>query len=226
MCGRFTLTQSNPQVIQQTFQLTQAPEGLTPRYNIAPTQPVAAVAHDEHDQRKFGWMRWGLIPSWSKDASSASGLINARAESVHEKPSFRAAFKRRRCLVIADGFYEWRKNDDGSKTPMHIRLADGSPFAIAGLWERWTEPESGEDVITCTLITTTPNRLMADIHNRMPVILPPDAYDVWLDRHLENPDTLRHLLIPYDPAQMIAYAVSKKVNNPAYDGPDLIERVQ
>jgi putative SOS response-associated peptidase YedK len=226
MCGRITTTQANPETIQQAFDLKEPPQDLSPRYNITPGQNILVVAHNAEDQNAAGWMYWGLIPPWAKERKIAHSLINARGESVHEKPAFRSAFKSRRCLIVADGFYEWRKNADGSKTPMHIRMADGQPFGIGGLWERWTDPDSGEIVTSCTIITTTPNELMAPIHNRMPVILPRDRYTDWLSRQNQDIEYLQSLLVPYDPAAMVAYEVSKRVNNPAYDAPDLIERVQ
>jgi putative SOS response-associated peptidase YedK len=225
MCGRFTLTELDPDLVAETFALPGVPD-LPPRYNIAPTQPVATVIYDADGGRnELVVMRWGLIPSWAKDPTIGSRLINARGETVHEKPSFRSAFKRRRCLIVADGFYEWQQQASGPKVPMYITLRDHRPFGFAGLWERWTEPESGEVLTTCTIVTTTPNDLMAPIHNRMPVILPRDAYAAWLDPAQEGGEQVRRLLRPYPAEQMIAYPVSRKVNSPANDSPDLIERV-
>ncbi len=176
MCGRFTLT-INPDELQQQFGLSEAPPTqLAPRYNIAPTQAVAVIANNS--DRKLELFQWGLIPSWAKDPKIGSKMINARAETLAEKPSFRTALKRRRCLVVADGFYEWKKTGSG-KTPMYIQLKDGQPFGFAGLWEAWQSPDDGL-IKTCTIITTTPNALLAEIHYRMPVILPREAYDTWL----------------------------------------------
>ena len=226
MCGRFTTTNADPEQIKETFDLKETPssEDLTPRYNVAPSQDIAVVAHDENNDNKLGFMRWGLIPSWAKDPKIGHKMINARGETVHEKPSFRAAFKKRRCLIVADGFYEWRKNPDGSKTPMYIRLASGEPFGFAGLWERWENPHSGTLVTTTTIITTSANDLVRDIHERMPVIIPRDMFTTWLSREMQDTDELRHLLIPYPADVMTAYPVSKKVNSPNNDSPDLIER--
>lgn len=219
MCGRFTLT-IDPDDLREAFKLSEPPPaGLGPRYNIAPSQPVAVVAND--GTRKLQLFKWGLIPAWAKDPKIGNSLINARAETVAEKPAFRAAFKRRRCLVLADGFYEWKKTGS-AKTPMYIQLAGGAPFAFAGLWETWRAPDAS-DISTCTIITTEPNSLMADIHNRMPVILPPGAYDVWLrPGELPAVEALA-LLQPFDAKRMTARAVSTRVNSPKFDGPECLK---
>jgi len=224
MCGRFALTEPDPAAIAEQFSVHHVPE-LAPRYNIAPTQPVATVVREpEHGLNEIAVMRWGLIPAWAKDPSIGSRLINARGETVHEKPSFRAALRRRRCLVLADGFYEWQKRPDGVKQPVFIRLKDDGLFALAGLWERWTEPQSGEVLVTCTIITTSPNELVAPLHNRMPVILPREDYDAWLDPARTDPATVMPLLRPYPAEAMTCYPVSRLVNNPRNEGPELIER--
>jgi putative SOS response-associated peptidase YedK len=198
------------------------PDGLRevyqPRFNIAPTQPVAVVANDGKHQLDF--FVWGLIPFWAKDPGIGSRMINARAETLQEKPAFRNAFRRRRCLILADGFYEWRK-DAGGKTPMYLRLANGKPFAFAGLWEAWNSPE-GTEVLSCTIITTEPNELVATIHNRMPVILPEEAYSQWLQSWEMDPGSLVQLLKPHPSQAMQAYAVSPLVNNPSNDLPEAI----
>ena len=218
MCGRFTLT-VDPSQLAAAFDLAAPPPPeLVPRYNIAPTQPVAVIANTE--PRRIELFRWGLIPVWAKDAKIGNSLINARAETVAEKPAFRAAFKQRRCLVLADGFYEWRREAAG-KTPMYIQLKDGRPFALAGLWETWQTP-AGETWQTCTVITTTPNRLMTPIHDRMPVILPPAAYAAWLTPGSLPAVEALALLQPYDPEAMTARPVSTRVNNPRVDAPDLL----
>jgi putative SOS response-associated peptidase YedK len=225
MCGRFTLT-VDPSDLQEAFPGFAPPAGstATPRYNIAPTQSVAAVANNGQKQIEF--FRWGLIPSWAKDPAIGSRMINARAETLAEKPSFRTAFKRRRCLILADGFYEWRKNPGGkAKTPMYIRLKSGEPFAFAGLWEVWHSPDD-KTILSCTIITTTPNALMEKIHDRMPVILKPEAYDRWLDPAEQPPDQLSVLLKPYPASYLTAYAVSTLVNKPGYDTPELIVPVK
>jgi putative SOS response-associated peptidase YedK len=218
MCGRFTLT-VDPDQLQQQFGLKQPPPAaLAPRFNIAPSQAVAVVANNA--ERVLELFQWGLIPSWAKDPKIGNKLINARAETLAEKPSFRSALKRRRCLVVADGFYEWKK-EGSAKTPMYIQLKDGRPFAFAGLWEVW-QPPAGSPVKTCTIITTEPNALLAGIHNRMPAILPPEGYDTWLTPgELPTVEALA-LLQPYDPAQMKATLVSSRVNSPAVDMPELV----
>ncbi len=218
MCGRFTLT-VDPDELQQQFGLKEPPPAeLAPRYNIAPSQAVAVIANNK--DRVLELFQWGLVPSWAKDPKIGNKMINARAETLPEKPSFRAALKRRRCLVVADGFYEWKKAGT-AKTPMYIQLKDGRPFAFAGLWEVW-QPPDGSLLKTCTIITTEPNALMASIHNRMPAILPREAYDAWLTPgELPSVDAMA-LLKPYDPAQMKATPVSSRVNSPAVDVPELV----
>lgn len=223
MCGRFTLTNPDPNVIAKTFNLDAVPADLSAHYNVAPSQAIPTVIRDAEGQNHLAFMHWGLIPSWSKDASGASKMINARAETIATKPAFRTALSKRRCLVIADGFYEWRTEEDGPKTPMYIQLADKQLFGFAGLWERWTEPESGEVLTSCTIITTTPNDLMKSIHNRMPVILPRDAYAEWLDYKQTDANAVTPLLVPYPADKMIAYPVSRRVNNVRYDAPDLVQ---
>jgi len=223
MCGRFTLTNPDPTVIAKTFNLDSVPVDVPGRYNVAPTQAVATVLNDADNLRHFAWMAWGLVPSWSKDAKGAGKLINARAETVAEKPSYRAALSKRRCLLIADGFYEWRLNADKTKTPMYIRLESGQPFGFAGLWERWTNPDSGEILTSCALITTTANDVVKPIHDRMPVILPPDAYADWLNYKQTDGQQITRLLTPYPADLMIAYPVSTLVNSPRTDDPAMIQ---
>jgi len=218
MCGRFTLT-ADVAALQETFPWLNIPVEMTPRYNIAPTQPVAVVPNDGKNQLDF--YTWGLIPSWAKDPLIGSRMINARAETLAEKPAFRAAFRRRRCLILADGFYEWQQAKGTSKIPMYIRLVSGEPFAFAGLWEIWNSSD-GSTILSCAIITTQPNELMEKIHNRMPVILPPDAYPIWLDPDEQNPSRLSSLLHPYPADEMQAYAVSRFVNSPSNDSPQCI----
>ena len=217
MCGRFTLSQQAP-AIASVFQLNQVPT-IEPRYNIAPTQPVATVLQTSARERQFQLLRWGLIPAWAKDATMGSRLINARAETVAEKPSFRSAFRHRRCLVIADGFYEWRRQD-GKKQPFYFRMQNQQPFAFAGLWEHWQDPK-GEAIDSCTILTTEANELLQQIHERMPVILNPKDYDMWLDPTMQI-EQLQQLLQPYSSAVMTSYPVSTKVNKPTNDTPELI----
>ncbi len=219
MCGRYTLT-IDPAELMDRFNLTSADVTIQPRYNIAPTQMVAVV-YDE-SPRTLSAAQWGLIPSWSKDASIGSKMINARAETLDEKLSYRTLLKKRRCLILADGFYEWQKHEDGSKTPMRITLADGAPFALAGLWDMWKTPE-GERLRTCTIITTAPNALMETIHNRMPALLTRAAEADWLNKANDDPLHLKSLLAPYPAERMKAYAVSKAVNSVKNDQPAIIE---
>lgn len=223
MCGRFTLTEPDVGVLIETFSLTHPPDPMLPRYNIAPTQGVATVVNENDGSRVLRLMRWGLIPSWAKDPSVGARMINARSETLAEKPAFRNALKRRRCLIVADGFYEWQKQP-GGKVPMFITLKDRQPFGFAGLYETWTEPESGASVTTCTIITGPANALVAPIHDRMPIILPSGAYDRWLDPQEMNTALLTDLLKPYPAGQMMAYPVSARVNAPTFDDPSLIER--
>jgi putative SOS response-associated peptidase YedK len=220
MCGRFTLTDPDADLAVQ-FNLPEIPD-LRPRYNIAPTQPVAAVrVPAKSSAREMVLLRWGLIPFWARDPKIGSQMINARSETVAEKPAFRAAFRRRRCLVVADGFYEWQKTD-GTKQPFYIRLRDARPFAFAGLWEHWKGPDDTA-IESCTLLTTQPNDLLRAVHNRMPVILQPRDYDLWLDPEIEKPELLRPLLLPYPPEKMDAYPVSRYVNSPNNDDPSCVE---
>ena len=219
MCGRFTLI-ADPALIQTTFLLDSVPEDVTPRFNIAPTQPV--LTRTNEGERRAAWMRWGLIPPWAKDMSLGNKLINARAETLAEKASFRNAFRKRRCLVFADGFYEWQKvgND---KRPMYIRVNDGEPFAMAGLWEAWKHPTSGEWLRSCTIVTTGANAFMSQYHHRMPVILDPMARDAWLSPEDLPPEALLPYLEPYfDDDAMSAYEVSHLVNSPANEVPECI----
>lgn len=222
MCGRFTL-RTPAHRLAEAFGVDALPN-LAPRYNIAPTQDVVAIRHAD-DGRELTMLRWGLIPSWAKDPAIGARMINARAETVAEKPSFRAAFRQRRCLVVADGFYEWRKTADAPKAPKqpyYIRLASGDAFAIAGLWERWRDP-AGETVESCTLITTEANRELAPIHHRMPVIVSPADYDAWLEPHPASAEALHALLRPYPGAEMTAFPIGRHVNNVRNDDPACIE---
>ncbi|MGQ4647337.1 SOS response-associated peptidase family protein [Lyngbya aestuarii] len=224
MCGRFSQTQS-AEVIAQAFQIAEVPP-LTPRYNIAPTQSVGTILQTpEQQQRQFRMLRWGLIPSWAKDAKIGARLINARTETVAEKPAFRSAFKRRRCLVIADGFYEWQKHEGKKqKQPFYFRLKDEQPFAFAGLWEHWQDAD-GSEVESCTILTTEPNNLTRPIHNRMPVIIEPKDYPLWLDSEVKKSELLQPLLHPYPPEEMIVYPVSKVVNKASNDSAECVERI-
>ncbi|MBW4555407.1 MAG: SOS response-associated peptidase [Trichormus sp. ATA11-4-KO1] len=218
MCGRFTLNQSAA-ALAEFFHIQQIPD-LAAQYNIAPTQRVATVLHNpESGKREFQQLRWGLIPSWAKDPSMGAKLINARAETVAEKPAFRSAFKHRRCLVLADGFYEWQRQN-GKKQPFYFRLSDGQPFGFAGLWERWQTED--EEITSCTILTTAANELLQSIHDRMPVILAPQDYDLWLNPQIQTPEPLQQLLCPYPDQAMTAYPVSTWVNKPQNNSPECI----
>ena len=221
MCGRFTL-RSNPHRIAEVFQLEQQLE-LFPRYNIAPTQDIAAVRFDaDQNRRQLSFLYWGLIPSWAKDAKIAGRMINARAETLAEKPSFRHAFAKKRCLIPADGFYEWKKLGDGTKQPYYIHRQDDEPFAFAGLWESWKT--EGRTIESCTIITTSANELMEPLHDRMPVILPAEVYAVWLDPEIQDKAALAELLKPFDSDLLEAYPVSTLVNNSRNENPKCLER--
>lgn len=220
MCGRFV--QSSPvERYARMFGVATTVES-TPRYNAAPTQPILAVRVAPSGRRELVPLRWGLIPAWSAGPDSRYSMINARAETVHQKPAYRDAFRRRRCLIPADGFYEWRQERSG-REPYYIRLRDGEPFAFAGLWESWQQPD-GERIDSCTIIVTEANELVRPIHDRMPVILPPESHSAWLDPDQHDPARLLPLLRPYPAQAMEAWRVSRRVNNPRHDGPDLIER--
>jgi putative SOS response-associated peptidase YedK len=221
MCGRYTLRKPATEIAEE-FDLPEVPV-LMPRFNVAPTQNVAVVRL-EPDQRVRGLdtLRWGLIPSWADDPSIGNRMINARAETVAEKPAFRHALKAKRCLVVADGFFEWQKID-GRKQPFYIKMRDDHPFAFAGLWERWTRGD--EPVESCTIITTGANELMQPIHDRMPVIVPKPAYDLWLDPTIKDPKRLQPLLAPYPSDEMVAYTVSTVVNSPKNDVEACVQRV-
>ncbi|NWG33301.1 MAG: SOS response-associated peptidase [Chloroflexi bacterium] len=219
MCGRFTLA-VDPADFQETFGNYTFPANFAPRFNIAPSQPILAIPNDGMNMAEF--FIWGLIPMWAKDPAIGKRLINARGETVAEKPSFRGSFKYKRCLILADGFYEWKTNaGKKTKTPYYIYMQDRRPFAFAGLWDTWESPD-GSSVKTCTIITTEPNELMASLHDRMPVILHPRDYDRWLEASPQTPENLLALLKPYPAEAMSAHPVSPLVNKPENDTPQLI----
>lgn len=221
MCGRFTLT-AEPDTLKEIFEISDIDNSqLEPRYNIAPTQMVATVLYNyETEQRECQFLRWGLIPHWSKDSSGGAKMINARAETLAEKPSFRSAFKRRRCLVVADGFYEWKRLET-KKQPYYFQLKNKQPFAFAGLWEEWHSPEN-EKITSCTIVTTEANELLQPIHHRMPVIIQQSDYERWLDPQLQKTEPLQELLRSYEAENMSAHTVSIKVNNPKHSSPECI----
>ncbi|MXY97357.1 MAG: SOS response-associated peptidase [Gemmatimonadetes bacterium] len=220
MCGRYSLTADLAELAGR-FEFDGDWDAFERRYNIAPTQEVLTVVGGE--KRRGGFMRWGLIPHWAKDSKIGSRMINARAETVAEKPSFRTALRRRRCLVLADGFYEWQRVGK-NKRPMRIVLRSGEPFAFAGLWSVWRDPNSNR-VPSCTIITTAANDQLSPIHDRMPVILPRDLEELWLDTRVDDPSALDSILTPYPGDEMDAYEVSPLVNSAANNQPEVIARV-
>jgi putative SOS response-associated peptidase YedK len=220
MCGRYTLL-SAPEAIRALFRYAEQPN-YPPRHNIAPSQPIAIVRLAD-GKRQFALMRWGLLPSWVKDPRSFSLLINARGESVLDKPAFRAAMRRRRCLIPADGFYEWKREGEG-KRPYYIRAKNGEPMAFAGLWEIWTGP-NGEELETAVIVTTTANRQLAAIHDRMPVIVAPEAFDFWLDSAKVDAETAAALIAPAGEGLLDVHPVSNAVNRTTNDSAALIEPV-
>ena len=215
MCGRYRLSRRK-QVVEEYFGTVSGDEEWGPRFNIAPTQPIPVIRRNPKEPiRELSLMRWGLIPSWAKDSSAAARMINARSETASAKPSFRDAMKYRRCLIPADGFYEWAKTAKG-KQPYCFEVNDGELFAFAGLWDRWKDP-SGKTVETCSILTTTPNAVTSPVHDRMPVILSPDGYDLWLDPGMRDAGAASELLKPYDARLMRCYPVSTRINRVAND---------
>jgi len=221
MCGRFAL-KTPPRSIQEHFHLPETAY-LSPRYNIAPSQTIAVVRHlPGKTFRQLDMLHWGLIPAWAKDMKIGYKMINARGETLAQKPSFRSAFKTRRCLIVADGFFEWKRSAR-SKQPFYVHLADGAVFAFAGIWESWNSP-LGSTVESCTIITTSPNELLQEVHERMPVILHPKEYATWL-RDLTPEHSLHQLLVPYPAAEMEIHRVSSLVNNPKNDSISCIQPI-
>lgn len=219
MCGRFTLT-INPAELKDAFGDFIFPDRFMPRFNIAPSQPILAIPNDGKNKADF--FLWGLIPSWSKDPSIANKLINARGETIAEKPSFRGGFKYKRCLILTDGFYEWKAAEGvKTKTPYFIHMKDRQPFAFAGIWDEWHSPD-GNTLRTCTIITTEPNELMSTLHNRMPVILDKQDYAAWLDAAPQTPEKLLPFIRPFPADRMSAYPVSTMVNSPGNDRAECI----
>lgn len=224
MCGRYRLT-AKERWLAEFFNLDPEDVDWAARWNVAPTQDVATIRQDRNEPvRKFGLMRWGLIPSWAKDDSIGVKAINAMAETAAEKPFFREAIRKRRCLIPADGFYEWKLIGPKKKQPYNIGLRDSGLFAFAGLWERWKNPK-GMELETCTILTTDANSLVKDVHNRMPVILRPEDYDLWLDSGVADPEQVADLLKPFDARMMRKYPVSPAVSSVANDGPECGEEI-
>ena len=223
MCGRYTLA-TPTEALAELFQLQTALPSLRLRYNIAPTQPVAVVRRSTEGEREMVIMHWGLIPSWAKEPDIGNRLINARSETVSEKPSFRSAFKRRRCLVPTDGFYEWQRLNK-RKQPHYIRMGDGEPFAFAGLWEHW-EGQDETVIESCAILTTEANAFVRPIHNRMPVIVEPGNYDLWLETEPDRTGALARLMRPYSGDRLTAFPISTWVNNPKNDDARCVEPIE
>lgn len=214
MCGRFALSAKTKEIENLVPDL-KINEDLKPRYNIAPTQRIAAVLNKIPKELSF--VKWGLIPFWAKDKSIGVRLINARAETIDEKPAFKNSFKSKRCLIFADGFYEWKVSSGKMKTPYFVKLKTGEPFTFAGLWDSWFDKENNTNLTTATIITTEPNELMKDIHNRMPVILSKEFRELWLDNDFHDLKYLSSILLPYPAEEMESYETSLRVNNTNYD---------
>lgn len=220
MCGRFS-NRTSAEKIKQEFRIDEVPS-MEARYNIAPAQKILGVSQ-EASEREARMFKWGLVPSWAKDSSMGARLINARSETVHEKPAFREAFKCRRCIIPADGFYEWHKTS-GRKQPYYFTMRDEHPFGFAGLWEKWKSAE-GEVLETCSILTTVANDTVKIVHDRMPVILHPEDYELWIDNDSRKINLLKDLLRPYPGQEMFGYPVSTTVNSAQSQGPELVKQV-
>ena len=224
MCGRYRLSRRK-QIIAEHFDASPGEQDWSPRYNVAPTQPVPVVRqHPKEPRRVLSLMRWGLIPSWAKGTSGSAGMINARSETAAAKPAFRDSMKFRRCLVPADGFYEWRRSGT-TKQPFCFEVNDGELFAFGGLWDRWRDP-SEQWIWSCSVLTTTPNTVTSAVHDRMPVILSGDDYDLWLDPEMTNIGVLSDLLTPFDARLMRSYPVSSRINQVQNDDAECARPVE
>lgn len=222
MCGRYRLT-AKERWLSEYFRIPAEDIDWAARWNVAPTDEVATIRQDRKEPKlRFAKMRWGLIPYWAKDMSIGVKAINAASETAAEKPAFREPMRKRRCLILADGFYEWKKIGPKNKQPYNIGMADDGLFAFAGLWDKWKDPD-GKEIVSCTILTTEANALLKDIHERMPVILSPDAYDIWLDPGVTDPAEVGDLLKPFDARLMRIYPVSSTVNKVENDGPECAE---
>ena len=222
MCGRYSLFADFREIEERFGEATFEDDEYEESYNIAPSQMVLSVINDGMKNR-LGYLKWGLVPPWAKDSKVGYKMINARAETAHEKPSFREALKKNRCLIVADSFYEWKRTED-RKVPMRIKMKNNELFAMAGLWESWKSP-SGELIHTCTILTTQPNELMSSIHDRMPVILKKEDEQSWLNPEMKSIDTLQTFMIPLENGLLEAYEVSDRVNSPKNNEPNLIVKV-
>ncbi len=222
MCGRFT-NKAKPEQIKKEFKVgAKNPNLYQPRFNIAPSQMIDVVFEPE-GERVLSQLKWGLVPNWAKEADIGNRMINARAETITEKPSFREAFKSRRCIIPTTGFYEWQKKGTGAKQPYYFYLKEKEVFGFAGLWEEWLDKQTGELLETCTIITTEANDVLKPVHDRMPVILKAENYDEWLDVKEKNTERLQKLLVPYAFEEMNSHTVSKSVNIPNVDAAELIK---
>jgi putative SOS response-associated peptidase YedK len=219
MCGRYAFF-SPAEAVRRVFELDESPS-LEPRYNVAPTQDVATVRAGEEGRRSFAMLHWGLVPKWAKERAIGNRMINARGETLDEKPAFRDAFRKRRCLVLADGWYEWQAAA-GGKQPWFVRRRDAQPLAFAGLWERWKDPADGSTLESCTIVTTGASESIRKIHERMPVVLDAADWDRWLDTAFSDTGKLAELLVPFDPKALEAWPVGREVNAPKNQGPGLI----
>lgn len=221
MCGRLVIDLS-PEMITEIYGIIRKIEcELNPRYNVSPSQTIPIVRENAEGERELAFVRWGLVPSWAKDISIGNSLINARSETAAEKPSFRTAFKRRRCIIPTGGFYEWQRQDGNRKQPWYFRMADGSPVSIAGLWEHW-QGSDGQVIESCSILTTSANELMAPIHDRMPVILGQEDHALWLNPKLSNASALQQYCRACPSALLNAYPVSPMVNNPKNDSAECL----
>ncbi|HEX8397659.1 MAG TPA: SOS response-associated peptidase [Pyrinomonadaceae bacterium] len=226
MCGRFSLGASDAEILAEFKAAREQAEEHQKRFNIAPSQIIAAVRQIE-SERILSGLKWGLIPNWAKSADIGNKLINARAETITEKPSYKNAFRSRRCLIPVSGFYEWqRTGDKGAKQPFYFYLKDKPVFGFAGLWESWTDKESGEEIESCTIITTEANEVLEPVHDRMPVIIKPEDYELWLDEKVKDTGKLEKLLAPYPAGEMSSHSVSRQVNSPSFDDEELIKQAE
>lgn len=223
MCGRFAFFSSHEAMLR-VFDLPPQTPVVAPRWNIAPTQSVAAVRADASGLRRLSMLHWGLLPSWARERRLAARLFNARAETVAVKPAFRSAWKQRRCLVLADGYYEWQSTG-GGKLPWFIRRADREPFGLAGLWETWVEAPGATPLESCTILTTAAPAPLARIHERVPVVIPTTAFAGWLAPQAADLASLAALLVAPPPDSLVAYRVGRAVNNARHDGPELVESI-
>ncbi|HEX8195908.1 MAG TPA: SOS response-associated peptidase [Pyrinomonadaceae bacterium] len=226
MCGRFSLGATDAEILAEFKAAREQAEEHQKRFNIAPSQIIAAVRQIE-SERILSSLKWGLIPGWAKSADIGNKMINARAETISEKPSYKNAFRSRRCLIPTSGFYEWQKTGDkGAKQPFYFYLKDKSVFGFAGLWESWTDKETGEEIESCTIITTEANEVLKPVHDRMPVIIKPEDYELWVDEKVKDTEKLEKLLAPYPADEMSAHPVSRQVNSPSFDDEELIKRAE